>query len=42
VLDDFVNILGKAVDVGAEVFLQQSEELFIDFEECRVGFVSER
>ena len=42
VLDDVVNILGEAVDVVAEVFLQQRVVFLIDLAEHPVGLVGER
>jgi len=41
VLDDFVNVFGKAVDVGAEVRLQERMVLLIDLAERPFGFVGE-
>ena len=42
VLDDVVNVLREAVDVGAEVLLQQRVVFLIDLAERPVGLVGER
>ena len=42
VLDDVVNVLREAVDVGAEVLLQQRVVFLIDLAERPVGLVRER
>ena len=42
VLDDVVNVLGEAVDVGAEVLFQQRVVFLIDLAERPVGLVRER
>ena len=42
VLDDVVNVLGEAVDVGAEVLLQQRVVFLVDLTERPVGLVGER
>ena len=42
VLDDVVNVLGEAVDVGAKILLQQGMVFLIDRAECPVRGVGER
>ena len=41
-LDDVVNVLGEAVDVGAEVLLQERVVFLVDLAERPVGLVRER
>ena len=41
-LDDVVNVLREAVDVGAEVLFQQRVVLLVDLAERPVGLVRER